>query len=156
MKPNFEFEEVKQVVEDCLKKNGLRRTPERFQILKHIYERGGHFDADTLYVELRNKGVNVSRATVYNTLDLFTKCGILTSHYFTPHHIVYDFSYRSKQHEHLYCEVCGKIEEFCDPRLSIIEEDVQKLTGFKVTKRSVVFRGICTECQEKIHDKSSE
>ncbi|NPA33441.1 MAG: transcriptional repressor [Chlorobi bacterium] len=156
MKPKFDFEEVKQVVEDCLRRKGLRKTSERFHILKHIYERGGHFDADTLYVELRNKGINVSRATVYNTLDLFTKCGILTSLFFTPHHIVYDFSYKAKQHEHLYCEVCGKIEEFCDPRLSIIEEDVQKLTGFKIIKRNVVFRGICSECQKKMQEKSEK
>jgi Fur family ferric uptake transcriptional regulator len=63
-------EEVKQLFIEYLEKNQQRKTPERFHILDEIYSNKEHFDVETLFVHMKNRNYRVSRATVYNTLDL--------------------------------------------------------------------------------------
>jgi Fur family ferric uptake transcriptional regulator len=63
-------EKVRQLFSEHLEKNQLRKTPERFAILDEIYSRNQHFDVEELFESMKAKNYRVSRATVYNTLDL--------------------------------------------------------------------------------------
>ena len=75
-------EEVIKIFSAYLEKNGLRKTPERFAILEEIYRRNDHFDAEALYIHMKTKNYRVSRATVYNTLELLVSCDLVRKHQF--------------------------------------------------------------------------
>jgi Fur family ferric uptake transcriptional regulator len=75
-----QFEEVRNIFSAYLENKELRKTNERFTILEEIYLRDDHFDAESLYEDLMRKKVNVSRATVYNTLELMVACDLVKKH----------------------------------------------------------------------------
>lgn len=140
------FEKIKKMFEKELEKRGLRKTVERFAILEEIYKRTEHFDVEELYGTLGNNNFPVSRATVYNTLDVLQECGLVKKHHFgTTDGAVYEKSFGFRQHGHLVCIDCNRIKEFCDPRLQAIQNNVGNAMGFDITDQALVFYGSCLE-----------
>ena len=141
--------EVRDIFSNHLVENNCRKTPERFAILEEIYRRNDHFDAEALYIHMKNQNYRVSRATVYNTLDLLVSCDLVKKHQFGKNLAQYEKSYGFKQHDHLICEDCGKVLEFCDPRIQQIKEMMGDILKFEITHHSLNLYGHCKGACER-------
>ena len=143
--------EVRTIFRTFLKKQNLRQTPERFMVLEEIYATDDHVDADELYLRLKQKGNRVSRATVYNTLDLLLDCNLVGRHQFGKNQAKYERAYSYWQHDHLICLDCNEVLEFCDPRIQGIQEMVAEIYQFDIKHHALHLYGHCqrAECTNR-------
>lgn len=146
-----QLENVRRVFADFLKTRRQRNTPERFAVLEAVYREKGHFDADELYVDLLAGDVKVSRATVYNTLELLCECQLVAKHQFGNKQAKYEAAYSYWQHDHLICMDCNELFEFCDPRIQSIQEMVSDVFQFDIRHHSLHMYGRCNreECPNR-------
>jgi Fur family transcriptional regulator, ferric uptake regulator len=143
---NFQKQEklaqVEKIFTAYLDENNYRKTPERYCILEEIYKINKHFDIDTLYFNMRKKKYPVSRATIYNTIELLLACKLVRKHQFGDNlQAHYEKAYFDTQHDHVILVDSGEIIEFCDPRIQLIKSTIEEIFNIKIESHSLYLYG---------------
>ena len=141
---------IKEVLRQYLQEKGFRNTPERYTILEEIYNLEHHFNVDDLYLLMMQKKYHVSKATIYNTIEIFLDAGLIRKHQFGEKTLTcssYEKSYFNMQLDHMviYKKDSNKeiqeIIEFCDPRIQGIKESIENAFGVNIDSHSLYFYG---------------
>ena len=140
MRNNLILDEVNKILDKHLEIKGLRKTQERYAIVKEIYSFDHHFDADELYSQMIKKKYRVSRATIYNTLDLLVNLELVSRHVFKENTSKYEKSFGFRQHDHIILDN-DEIIEFCDPRIQSIKNTLEEMFDIKIKNHSLYFFG---------------
>jgi len=135
-----------QKFREYIKEKGLRNTPEREMIIQEIFSLHDHFDADELFLRLRNQKMIVSKASIYRTLPLLIESELIKEVYFENGHLHYEHIYGHKHHCHLRCICCGRILEVGDDKLVKIRNQIGQKYGFVITSHRFELLGYCSQC----------
>ncbi len=136
-----------QIFHDYIRRRGLRRTPEREEILREILAVHGHFDVDELYLKLKGQGSKVSKASIYRALPLLIDCGLVREVDFSDGHWHYEHIYGHADHNHLRCLGCGEIKEFEEPTLQLLEEQLARNYHYRIKGHQFQVYGYCRACR---------
>ena len=133
---------------DTFRATGRRLTSQRRLILGVLEESGGHFDAETLFVEARDRDPDISLATVYRTLAVLKEMGLVEEHRLGEEHGHYE-AVQGKPHYHFTCLECGRVIEFDTPLVARIERELSAQESVRITSTHLHVSGYCAQCQDE-------
>lgn len=142
------IEEIEKLKEQ-LKEKGYKLTPQRRAVLDVIINNEGkHLSTEEIYDMVKEACPEIGLATVYRTLQLLEKMGVVYKMNFDDGCNRYELvhNYEDHQHHHLICLNCGSVQEVEGDLLGALEEKVETLYNFKITNHSVKFFGYCDKC----------
>jgi len=139
----------RRIFNKFLKERGKRLTKERSLILQKTLSCNGHFDPESLYVQIKKTGLKASRASVYRTVNLMCECGLIERVSKTEHGTIYERTFGHGHHDHMLCIQCGTIIEFYSEELERIQENLCKKHSFQGASHTLEIRGYCKKCQKK-------
>jgi Fur family ferric uptake transcriptional regulator len=132
-----------------LQEQGLKLTSERSALVREIFSTHYHFEADELLFRMKEKNLKISRATVYRTLELLVKSGMVRRVHLGENHYHYEHVSGDSHHDHLVCTICGNVIEFHDEELERRQLAICEKKKFTPTFHNLQILGICDTCRRK-------
>ena len=137
---------IQERLNDFIKRKGLRRTGQRETIVRAAFSKDEHFTADELFARARKLDADTSRATIYRTLGLLVEAGLLRAIDLGEDQTTYDPNFNDKpSHNHLLCIDCGRVVEFEDLHLDLLNDCVTRRLGFKPVRQSIKIEANCEQ-----------
>lgn len=132
---------------NTLHSQGMRLTGQRKLILQVLEDAGGHLDAEAVFERAHKRDERVSLATVYRTLELLKKMGMVDQHYTSREHLreVYE-PVGAEEHYHFSCLRCGKVVEFQSPLIDRARKKIAQELGINIIHGCACFEGYCASC----------
>ena len=135
---------------DYLKSQRLKFTRSRRLIFEEIFsDKSVHPNAYEIHRRLKNRREEVSLATIYRTLNLLVKSGLVSEIDFGEDHSHYEPGIFRSAHGHLVCLSCGEVKEFSDEKIQSLLKKVARESQFITDKFSIQVFGYCQKCQKK-------
>ena len=128
-----------------LKGKNIKITSPRLEIMRYLDSKNIHPSADRIYSDLKKKNPSLSKTTVYNTLEILERHGLIQALTITEKEYRYDFDSKL-HHHHFLCERCNKI---MDIEVSCPHLDKMLSGEHKVEKVHGYMKGICRDCIKK-------
>lgn len=147
MEPKDIQQEVKDILTQYLVQNGMRRTPERYAVLRTVYEQKAPFTVDEIYEQM-DSAYHVSRVTIYSSINLFLKLGLVIRHQSSTVER-YQTCHGTRDHFLQICTHCGRVSEFRAQTVSNALSTTH-FTRFRAEHVSICVYGICSKCQSKL------
>jgi Fur family ferric uptake transcriptional regulator len=132
-----------------LEQSALKLTSEREALVREIFSTHYHFEADELLFKMKEKSLKISRATVYRTLELLVKSGLVRRVHLGEDHYHYEHVSGNSHHDHLICTACGTVIEFHDEALEQRQREICQRKKFTPTFHNLQILGICDACRRK-------
>ncbi len=129
-----------------LKERRQRVTAERLTLLDEVFRQHGHIDAEQLLAAVRQRGLKISRATVYRNLDLLVESGLVRRQRLGRRRFLYEHIHGGQRHDHLVCTACGRVVEFVSPGIAALQAEICRAHGFLPTAHSLQINGFCKSC----------
>jgi len=123
-----------QILKEVLQKEGLRFTRQRLAVWTEIGISREHRDADDIYISIRSKGVKVSRATVYRTIDVLVKNELVRKLDVGDGKSRFESKVDEEHHDHMICLETGNIIEFYNSRLEQLQEKIALDNGYELVR----------------------
>jgi Fur family ferric uptake transcriptional regulator len=137
---------VQERLDDFIRRKGLRRTGQRETIIRSAFSNEEHFTAEELFERVRQNRSNISLATVYRTLGLMVEAGLLREIDLGDDQTTYDPNFLEKpSHNHLVCIECGRVVEFEDAHIDLLNDCVTRRLGFKPLRQSLKIEANCEQ-----------
>ena len=148
------FDKYKEILQRYIADQGLKHSVERPILLALIYRHTRPFDAQTLWQETLTED-RVSRATVFNALDFFTRCGILVR---LPNkgNALYLMSHIAHNNAVVYCRNCGKVILYRKPTLLAKLRQTLKPPRMRRIRPVLIMYGLCSECDAAFREKKKK
>lgn len=137
---------VQARLDEFIRQKGLRRTTQRDSIVRVVFSKDEHFTAEELFERVRKTDADTSRATVYRTLGLLVEADLLREIDLGDNQTTYDPNFLDKpSHNHLMCIDCGRVVEFEDLNLDLLNDCVTRRLGFKPLRQSIKIEANCEQ-----------
>lgn len=141
---------IQERLNEFIRRKGLRRTGQRETIIKAAFSKDEHFTAEELFERARKLDAETSRATVYRTLSLLLEAELLREIDLGDNQTTYDPNFLDKpSHNHLVCIDCGRVVEFEDSHLDLLNDCVTRRLGFRPVRQSIKIEASCEQLRLK-------
>ena len=143
---DVEIKTAENIFRGYLRRSGLKFTPERRTLLHEVLKTDRHFEAEEILISLRQAGSRVAKATIYRTLPLLVKCGIIKQAHFGEKHAHYEHTFGQAPHDHMVCRQCERIIEFDSQEVARIRAEIASQHDFHAVSHRFQITGLCQDC----------